>query len=127
MGFEGNRIDTPWHIGYAKKDEDDSRRHRARCRNYDNESKKCILINIGCVGSSHCMKYNEQPFEEVTLVKRDKEKEVNLFLMDRLSKYRTNSISLIDFCPICRKGLFGCFAKKRGQSFFSWDCHHVMY
>lgn len=23
--------DTPWHVGYTKKDENDPRRHKARC------------------------------------------------------------------------------------------------
>ena len=32
---ENNRLpDTPWHVGYAKKQEDDPRRHKARCIHY---------------------------------------------------------------------------------------------
>ena len=26
--------DTPWHVGFVKKEEDDPRRHKARCISY---------------------------------------------------------------------------------------------
>ncbi len=30
--MENNKLpDTPWHVGYAKKEESDPRRHKARC------------------------------------------------------------------------------------------------
>jgi len=54
--------DTPWHIGYTKKDEDDPRRHKSRCYFYDDGNCKSIKSNrfgVKCTGSSHCMSYAE--------------------------------------------------------------------
>lgn len=50
--------DTPWHIGYIKKDEDDPRRHKARC--VYNDGKRCSHSRVvACCGSSHCRFYAE--------------------------------------------------------------------
>jgi len=39
---ENNRLpDTPWHVGYAKKQENDPRRHKARCIHYRDSLKRC--------------------------------------------------------------------------------------
>ncbi len=34
--------DTPWHMGYAKMDESDTRRHRAHCLFYNHDTKECM-------------------------------------------------------------------------------------
>lgn len=63
--MENNKLpDTPWHIGYTKKDEDDPRRHKARCYHY--KKGMCgLLANYGdkCIGSSHCIHYAESKEE----------------------------------------------------------------
>lgn len=54
--------DTPWHIGYTKMDEWDTRRHKARCLYYIcgncyNSSLRCY--GQTCGGSSHCGEYQD--------------------------------------------------------------------
>lgn len=58
--------DSPWHIGYTKKKEDDPRRHKARCFYYDNSTGICAsgdsrYRGIRCGGSAHCEAYRETP------------------------------------------------------------------
>lgn len=50
--------DTPWHIGYVKKDENDPRRHKARCVYNDGDKCKNPYM-LRCVSSSHCKYYAE--------------------------------------------------------------------
>lgn len=55
--------DTPWHLGYAKKEENDPRRHKSRCIYL--QDGKCRCGNSGaytlkCPGSSHCIHYTEE-------------------------------------------------------------------
>lgn len=55
--------DTPWHVGYALKEEDDPRRHKARCRyNVDGICKRTASgsFMLKCAGSAHCKFYNEK-------------------------------------------------------------------
>lgn len=72
--------DTPWHVGYVKKEENDSRRHKSRCVHIS-----CGICTYGklrsymknCPGSAHCKYYaeNEQQREEVYLRTRTIEEE----------------------------------------------------
>ena len=54
--------DTPWHVGYTKKEEDDPRRHKSRCiykqRNICHQGKSSAYM-LRCPGSSHCKFYAE--------------------------------------------------------------------
>ena len=64
MGIYGQLPDVPWHIGSPKMDENDKRRHKARCVYYDNDTKKCRKTEspywlMKCGGSSHCRFYSE--------------------------------------------------------------------
>lgn len=57
--------DTPWHIGFAKMNESDTRRHRAHCLFYNYDNKECMTAASPCYGSkcggsSHCMSYKEE-------------------------------------------------------------------
>lgn len=62
--MEKNRLpDTPWHVGFAKKKDEDPRRHKARCIHIDLDGK-CKCSKAGaypgkCCGSSHCIFYAE--------------------------------------------------------------------
>ena len=51
---------TPWHVEILTMDEDDSRRHRARCIFYNRGTKKCAKHVEGCYGASHCDFYKER-------------------------------------------------------------------
>ena len=72
--------DTPWHVGFVKKEEDDPRRHKARCIYY--AEGVCYQGKMGCFlrkcpGSSHCKYYaeSESMAEEVYLKTRSIEEE----------------------------------------------------
>ena len=69
MGLYGQIPDVPWHIGSPKMDENDTRRHKARCIYYDNGTKKCRKVEspywlMKCGGSSHCRFYLDDPSVE---------------------------------------------------------------
>lgn len=54
--------DTPWHLGYAKKKENDPRRHKSRCIHLKNSICHCGssgAYKLNCPGSSHCKFYAE--------------------------------------------------------------------
>ena len=54
--------DTPWHVGYAYKDEHDPRRHKAWCIHLEKGKCKCGFSGCymtTCAGSSHCKYYAE--------------------------------------------------------------------
>ena len=53
--------DTPWHVGFAKKEEDDPRRHKARCIYYN--VGNCKYKGGKCSGSAHCKRYSEDELE----------------------------------------------------------------
>ena len=55
--------DTPWHLGYAKKEESDPRRHKSRCVYLNNGKCRCGrsgAYTLKCPGSSHCTCYEEK-------------------------------------------------------------------
>lgn len=48
---------TSWHVGYIKMSENDTKRHKSRCKYYNKE--ECDYYNYKCPGSSHCSQYRE--------------------------------------------------------------------
>ena len=53
--------DTPWHVGYTLKDENDPRRHKVWCIHLKNKKctcRPCSCYMTRCVGSSHCTFYS---------------------------------------------------------------------
>lgn len=79
--LESNRLpDTPWHIGYTKKEENDPRRHKSRCIYKQDgicHQGKSGAYTLKCPGSSHCLFYaeSEKMAEEVYLKTRSAEEE----------------------------------------------------
>lgn len=79
--LESNRLpDTPWHIGYTKKEENDPRRHKSRCIYKQDgicHQGKSGAYTLKCPGSSHCLFYaeSEKMAEEVYLKTRSVEEE----------------------------------------------------
>lgn len=72
--------DTPWHVGYAKKEENDPRRHKSRCIYKQNKichNGKSAAYMLKCPGSSHCKFYaeSENMAEEVYFNTRTAEEE----------------------------------------------------
>lgn len=75
-----NRLpDTPWHVGYVKKEESDPRRHKARCIHNKGVCTygklKCYMKP--CPGSAHCIYYAEnlEQEKEIYLKTRTAEEE----------------------------------------------------
>ena len=72
--------DTPWHVGYAYKEENDPRRHKAWCIHLHKGICKCGLSGCymtHCAGSSHCKYYAEgqaQWDEYLEAMKTDEQK-----------------------------------------------------
>lgn len=55
--------DTPWYMGYAKKKENDPRRHKSRCIYLKEGICHCGTsgaYTLKCPGSSHCTSYTEE-------------------------------------------------------------------
>lgn len=53
----------PWHIGYLKMDENDTRRDKRKCIHFlrdDSHKNYCQKNYVNCVGSSHCPYYKEE-------------------------------------------------------------------
>lgn len=85
---ENNRLpDTPWHVGYAKKQEDDPRRHKARCIHYrDGQCGWKANYSGKCIGSSHCMDYSES-LEDFKKLQESK-KTAEQIERDNIDKYK---------------------------------------
>lgn len=121
---DNNKLpDTPWHIGYAKKQEDDPRRHKARCIHYrDGQCGWRANYSGKCVGSSHCMDYSEshEDFKKlqegrktVEQIERDnvekykrslEPKKEKLERSDNPYKYRKSED--LNHCLVCNEHLF---------------------
>lgn len=72
------RMGTPSHIEYLKMSEDDKRRHKSRCKEYDKKKDVCMCVQspyftIKCGGSSHCKYYSEYNRRENSVQMEDRE------------------------------------------------------
>jgi hypothetical protein len=100
---ENNRLpDTPWHVGYAKKQEDDPRRHKARCIHYrDGQCGWKANYSGKCIGSSHCIDYSEslEDFKKL----QESRKTAEQIERDNIDKYRKNMINKIELYSLLMK------------------------
>lgn len=64
---------TPWHIEKYHRDEDESRRHKSRCKYYN--KSKCEKFGYTCYGSAHCDEYIELNKKEKSKNKYDNAKD----------------------------------------------------
>ena len=96
-------MDTPWHIGYTKKEEDDPRRdkrrciflHRGKCQN-----GRSGAFTLQCPGSSHCKEYREEYHDEDFMQEERYEFEATLY--HRLTKKQVwEMYSTSVKCPFC--------------------------
>lgn len=112
--------DTPWHIGFIKKDESDPRRHKVWCFYYMQGECRCIRSSYytsRCPGSSHCSKYREdaevtQDIREiqaekkraelyhVKMIKKRIEMEKELGEIELYTRYGKTLV-----CPVCGERL----------------------
>lgn len=118
--------DTPWHIGYAKKEEDDPRRHKGRCIYLHSKICYCNLCEtylLKCPTSSHCKYYAETLSQDESnkFLHKTADEEIakraekykgnirtlrkNLLIKNKMEFSNLNFDSLIK-CPVCNEKLF---------------------
>lgn len=117
--------DTPWHVGYTKKEEDDPRRHKARCIHIGDKICKCGKSGsymTKCAGSAHCHYYCEtlsewNRFSEENKTAEDLERDrindykkiVQIkkenFIKDKQNYFQYRDVKDIRECPICLEHL----------------------
>lgn len=112
--------DTPWHIGYTKKEDDDPRRHKARCIKYTEGD--CLIYGGKCHGSSHCLLYaedkeswekvyeNTRTIEELAVINGNRYKEKIMTKRKQYEEYydgplKNNPVHAIRMCPVCNEDL----------------------
>ena len=121
--------DTPWHIAFIKKDENDPRRHKARCFYYQNRECHCVrssYYTLECPGSSHCTNYreDEETTQDIRSIQEERKRAENyrrlkikmrIDLQNKLSKeelFLKYGKTLI--CPICSDRLINGVCKYCG-------------
>ena len=119
--------DTPWHVGYAYKNENDPRRHKARCIHLDKMICKCSLSGcylMRCAGSSHCKCYSEEKSQWVrylnelitdeerneqsaetraALYRKERQEFVQAQLLSSTYHKRYKFLPAMVNCPFCRE------------------------
>lgn len=81
--------DTPWHLGYTKKEPNDPRRHKSRCIYLKNGECHCGTsgaYTLKCPGSSHCICYAETERQKKDNIK--KHKSIDMESKERADQYR---------------------------------------
>ena len=68
MAGVNRMVGTPWHVGKFERQEDDPRRHRVRCKHYNKVDKNCFKRNGRCIGSAHCLEYDEAEHQDIPTV-----------------------------------------------------------
>jgi len=137
VAFNSSKLpDTPWHVGYAKKDAQDPRRHKAWCIHLDNRICTCKMSGcylMRCAGSSHCKYYSESEtqwedfleemkteedieLDAVELAKIEKRKFVRKLLENGSYRYKYSFGASMLYCPFCLTRIKGlkckyCLAK----------------
>lgn len=129
--------DTPWHIGYAKKEVDDPRRHKCRCIYLTAgicQCSRCETFLLKCPGSSHCRCYAETmfqdelnkeqslSFEEESNKRAEKyrkafQSKCKKMLFSDNGQFKNLNFNNMRNCPICNEKLISLSASKK-------DCHY---
>jgi len=70
------RTEIPSHIEHLKISEDDEKRHKSRCKEYDKKKDVCMCVQspyftIRCGGSLHCKYYSECNEQENSIKTRE--------------------------------------------------------
>lgn len=100
MNGLSQRMGTPSHLEYLHMKENDTKRHKSRCIEYDNKKDTCMCTDsanylLKCGGSSHCKYYREE-----TLIKND-DTEFTIKKKPVIKVIPKNDIKL---CPVCKIG-----------------------
>ena len=81
--------DSPWHVGFIKKVEDDPRRHKTRCIHICDgvcNSSRSNYYQEKCGGSSHCIDYSET--QEDYQKKLTERRSIEEIQADNIDKYK---------------------------------------
>lgn len=104
MNRLSQRMGTPSHLEYLHMKENDTKRHKSRCIEYDNKKDICMCTDsanylLKCGGSSHCKYYREEiPTENIDL---ESEKEIISKKKTIIKVIPKNEVKV---CPICKIG-----------------------
>ena len=113
--------DTPWHIGYTKKEEGDPRRHKSRCIYLLGGKCHCGesgAYTLKCPGSSHCTCYAEtekqkednirshksidiESWERAQQYKKKMQQKAQKLMRTEKLKFWERNMALVRECPLC--------------------------
>ncbi len=91
--MQNNQLpDTPWHVGFVKKEETDPRRHKSRCIHIHDD--RCKVYGEKCHGSAHCKYYaeNKSQWEDVYLSTRTAEQEAADNYLERMPVWMSMNV-----------------------------------
>ena len=89
--------DTPWHMGYTKKEESDPRRHKSRCIYIQDGICKCGRKGFylqKCGGSAHCTHYSEQSDDIEEKIEKDN---IDIAVRNNLRKKVSQTLEVLTY------------------------------
>ena len=95
--MENKLPDTPWHMGYTKKEESDPRRHKSRCIYIKDGICKCGREGCymrKCGGSAHCIHYSEESDDIEERIERDN---IDIAVRNNLGKTNVQRIEIFHY------------------------------
>lgn len=108
MNGLSQRMGTPSHLEYLHMKENDTKRHKSRCTEYDNKKDICMCTDsanylLKCGGSSHCKYYREEQKE----TEQDKEDldqlEQQPLVVKKKQIIKILPKDAVKKCPICQE------------------------
>lgn len=108
MNGLSQRMGTPSHLEYLHMKENDTKRHKSRCIEYDNKKDICMCTDsanylLKCGGSSHCKYYREEQ-EETEQDKEDLDQlEQQPLVVKKKQIIKILPKDKVKKCPICQE------------------------
>ena len=108
MNGLSQRMGTPSHLEYLHMKENDTKRHKSRCIEYDNKKDICMCTDsanylLKCGGSSHCKYYREEQ-EETEQDKEDIDQlEQQPIVVKKKQIIKILPKDKVKKCPICQE------------------------
>ena len=108
MNGLSQRMGTPSHLEYLHMKDNDTKRHKSRCIEYDNKKDICMCTDsanylLKCGGSSHCKYYREEQ-EETEQDKEDLDQlEQQPLVVKKKQIIKILPKDKVKKCPICQE------------------------
>ena len=105
MNGLSQRMGTPSHLEYLHMKENDTKRHKSRCTEYDNKKDICMCTDsanylLKCGGSSHCKYYREETEQD----KEDLDQlEQQPLVVKKKQIIKILPKDAVKKCPICQE------------------------